>query len=124
MQEFGVKPEPVEEKMQFPGPPPVDQNTFQYPAPPELHTIKQEDVKPAVRRNRWGPPMTPATSSAPAPAPTPAPETTPAETEPEGEGKKKKRRSRWETSTETAVGQLLPTFPKELMLPGGIKVRQ
>jgi hypothetical protein len=119
MQEFGVKPEPAEVKMQFPGPPPVDQHTFHFPAPPEF---KQEEVKPEprARRNRFGPPMI-SDTPAPAPAPAPAAESASAP-EPEEEGKKKKRRSRWETSTESAVGHLLPTFPRELMLPGGIKV--
>lgn len=35
---------------------------------------------------------------------------------------KKKRRSRWETNEVSTCGALIPKFPKELTLPGGIKV--
>ncbi|CAD7702045.1 unnamed protein product [Ostreobium quekettii] len=62
------------------------------------------------RRNRWGPVEAEA-----APCSDPG----------DGAGKTKKRRSRWETNDDAAgAGALtvVPKFPKELTLPGGIRV--
>lgn len=57
------------------------------------------------RRQRWGAPANAPQDAAGADGPP-----------------KKKRRSRWETEEVTAVGAYLPTFPKEITLPGGIRV--
>jgi hypothetical protein len=57
------------------------------------------------RRQRWGPPANAPQDAAGTDGPA-----------------KKKRRSRWETEEVTTVGALLPSFPKEITLPGGLRV--
>ena len=76
------------------------------------------------RRNRWG---NPAADVAPAPvtqAPQPAaPSPAPAAAAPAAEPEKKKRRSRWEDPDGAGETAMVAIKPKELVLPGGIKVR-
>lgn len=79
----------------------------------ELHVVKtemeqetgvlsgEESQSRRKRRNRWGP----------------------IESEvPQIEVGKKKRRSRWETADDSGALAIIPKFPKELTLPGGIRV--
>lgn len=139
-------PQPPQQEL--PGPPPLG---HELPGPPpitaELQAHLQAQQTQAAqetrkRRNRWGDPKnieplatgSPVVSVAqqeePPTVQTDAPSAEPdAGANQEGaEGTKRKRRSRWETAEvpETAVtaaaGALVPKFPKELTLPGGIKV--
>lgn len=69
----------------------------------EVEERDEEDQCRRKRRNRWGP----------------------IESEvPQIEIGKKKRRSRWETADDTGALTIIPKFPKELTLPGGIRVRR
>lgn len=62
---------------------------------------EEEGQSRRKRRNRWGP----------------------IESEvPQIEVGKKKRRSRWETADDSGALAIIPKFPKELTLPGGIRV--
>ena len=84
---------------------------------------EEETTRQKKRRNRWGNPAADVSDAAPAQAlPSPAAPVAAFTPTPEPEPKKK-RRSRWEdtdASDETAIAQIKP---KELVLPGGIKVR-
>ncbi len=64
--------------------------------------------RPRKRRNRWGAPAVDA-------------EATPG-TEVDGQQPKRKRRSRWEDPVENTETALANVLPKEITLPGGIKV--
>ena len=64
--------------------------------------------RPRKRRNRWGAPAVEAE----------AVQATGADGQP-----KRKRRSRWEDPVETSETALANVLPKEIVLPGGIKVR-
>ena len=84
---------------------------------------EEESSRQRKRRNRWGNPAADVSDAAPAQAlPSPAAPVAAFTPTPEPE-QKKKRRSRWEdtdASDETAIAQIKP---KELVLPGGIKVQ-
>lgn len=85
-------------------------------------THEEDRGRQKKRRNRWGNPAADVSDVAPAQAlPSPAAPVAAFAPTPEPEAKKK-RRSRWEdtdASEETAIAQIKP---KELVLPGGIKV--
>ena len=99
----------------------VHQPEFQA-TPPQADGAQQAEDSAAEgrrkRRNRWGNPSgaegaEPATAAAPADG---TPEPT------DGTGKRK-RRSRWEEPEPSTDLSVASNVPKELVLPGGIKVR-
>jgi len=66
--------------------------------------------QPRKRRKRWG-------------APAVEPEAAPGSVGADGQPAKRKRRSRWEDPAENSETALANVLPKEITLPGGIKVR-
>ena len=108
------------QQQDFPGPPPLEDD-FQLPGPPP---------GPPKLRHRWGPVIGPDGLPIPGTAPPPREEPEPSEAD-KKEERKKKRKSRWEEpETCTAMIAVQPggaivtgTFPKELMLTGGLRVR-
>lgn len=90
----------------------------QYPPQPEQPQQQQgvqqsgnvEEGATRRKRNRWGPSADDAVAATPGTAGT---------AEQPG---KRKRRSRWEEADETTSTALVTSVPRELVLPGGIKV--
>ena len=99
----------------LPGPPPFPANSQHSPSTQDQQTPSNGTAAPRKRRNRWGPAGTDDAAQAASQATTSG--------QPEGEAPKRKRKSRWEEPDASKELSVVSNMPKEITLPGGIKVR-